>query len=74
MENVKGKIELIDIIIFAIVIIIFGACLLAFYPALMTSDSPDQIQQAMTNEYYDAHPVFHSYIMGNITKIFGFYK
>ena len=71
MENVKGKIELIDIIIFAIVIIIFGACLLAFYPALMTSDSPDQIQQAMTNEYYDAHPVFHSYIMGNITKIFG---
>lgn len=53
------------------VILIFGGALLAFYPALMTSDSPDQINQAMNNEYSNAHPVFHSYLMGNITKIFG---
>ena len=70
-EKKKGRIEAIDIIIFSIIVIVFGACLLAFYPALMTSDSLDQINQAITNEYYDAHPVFHSYIMGNITKIFG---
>lgn len=53
------------------IILIFGGALLAFYPALMTSDSPDQINQAMNNEYSNAHPVFHSYLMGNITKIFG---
>lgn len=70
-KNETFKIEKFDILIFSVVIIIFGLCLLAFYPALMTSDSPDQINQALTGNYNDAHPMFHSFLIGSFVKTFG---
>lgn len=67
----KKKIERFDVIIFSTIILIFGMSLLAFYPGLITSDGVDQIAQAQKGEYIDAHPTLHSFIVGNLTKIFG---
>lgn len=67
----KSKIEGIDIAIFLIVFIIFGIALLSYFPALMTSDGVDQMQQARNNSYYDAHPILHSFISGNLAKLGG---
>lgn len=64
------KIKKLDIIIFLVVIIIFLGALLAFYPGLITSDNLDQLNQAETNVYYDAHPVFHTFIIGTIARMF----
>lgn len=74
METEKKKnkkIELIDLLIFSTIILIFSIALLAFYPALMTSDNVDQMQQALTGKYKGAHPVFHTIILFKIAKIFG---
>lgn len=65
------KIELLDIIIFLIVVIIFGAVLLAFFPGIITSDCVDQINQAKENLYNSGHPIIHSFIIGNLTKLGG---
>ena len=75
MENKKDlkekKISYLDITIFLIVIIIFGLGLLALYPGLITSDGVDQLSQAITGEYIDAHPPLHSLIVGGLYKLFG---
>lgn len=65
------KIEINDILIFFIVCIIFGLALIAFYPGILTGDSVDQINQAITKSYNSWHPILHSFIMGNITKLGG---
>lgn len=70
-KNKKIKIEKIDILIFATIIIIFGIALLSFYPAILTSDSVDQMKQTMTNEYNGSHPIFHTFMLGNIARVFG---
>ena len=71
-KNNKTKyIEIIDIIIFGIVFIMFGIALLSFFPGLVTSDNVDQINQAMLNMYNPAHPIIHSFIIGNLTKLGG---
>lgn len=67
----KKKIEWIDILIFFTIFIIFGFALLCCFPGLLTSDCIDQIGQAKNNSYYDAHPIFHSFIIGNLTKLGG---
>lgn len=67
----KINIDKTDIIIFLIVFIIFGFALLSFFPGLLTSDCIDQINQAQNNAYYVAHPVIHSMIIGNLTKLGG---
>lgn len=67
----SNRIEITDIIIFFIVFIIFGMALLSFFPGLLTSDNVDQINQAITNNYANAHPVLHSFIIGNLTKLSG---
>ena len=67
----KGRIERFDIIIFLIITVIFTMGLLAFYPGLITSDGVDQLQQAKTGNYIDAHPVLHSFIAGSISQTFG---
>lgn len=76
MGDVKGNekkrnIEKIDIIIFTIIIAIFGIGLLSFFPGILTSDCVDQINQALTNNYYISHPIIHSFIIGNLTKLGG---
>ncbi|MGN1327460.1 MAG: hypothetical protein ACI4VQ_05255, partial [Clostridia bacterium] len=67
----KKKIEGIDILIFFTIFIIFGFALLCCFPGLLTSDCIDQIEQAKNNSYLDAHPIFHSFLMGNLTKLGG---
>ncbi len=55
-ENVeKNKnsfkiIDKIDIAIFLTIIILFGTVLLSFFPAILTSDSVDQMNQAETRK------------------------
>lgn len=67
----KSKIEKTDLIIFLIVLIFFGFALLGFYPAIMTSDCVDQILQAESGNYRTAHPVFHTFVIGNLAKLGG---
>ncbi|MDO5555882.1 MAG: glycosyltransferase family 2 protein [Clostridia bacterium] len=66
----KSHLTKYDIIIFFIVIVVFGLSLLAFYPGLMTSDVLDQLHQYNSKYYYDSHPVFHSFIIGFLFNIF----
>ena len=70
-KNKKSRIEKIDILIFTIVFVIFGIALLSFFPGILTSDCVDQINQALTNKYSESHPIIHSFIIGNLTKIAG---
>lgn len=67
----RKKIEMIDVLIFLIIFIVFGISLLAFFPGLLTSDLVDQINQAESNTYNDAHPILHSFLIGNLTKLGG---
>lgn len=67
----KIQIKKADIIIFLIVFIFFTVTLLSFFPGLLTSDGVDQIEQAKNNSYVDAHPIFHSFLMGNLVKMGG---
>ncbi len=66
-----AKLDKIDIIIFFMILVIFGIALLGFYPAIITADCVDQIEQAETGNYRASHPIFHTVIIGNIAKIFG---
>lgn len=65
------KIEKTDIFIILIIVIIFGLALLSFFPGLLTSDILDEISQAELNSYSNAHPIFHSFVIGNLTKLGG---
>ena len=67
----KFNITLVDIAIFSIVIIIYLTALLSFFPGILTSDNVDQINQAMNNLYTSGHPIIHSFIIGNLTKLGG---
>ncbi len=67
----QNKIEKADICIFLIVFIIFGFALLSFFPAILTSDCTSQIKQAENNSYSLGHPVIHTFIIGNLSKLGG---
>lgn len=65
----KRNIEKFDIVIFCIVIVLFGIVLLTFFPGMLSSDSVDQINQAKNNIYTSGHPIIHTFIEGNLAKI-----
>ena len=67
----KINIEKTDAIIFITIITILTISLLSFFPGLLTSDIVDQIGQAKMNSYRDAHPIFHSFVIGNLAKLGG---
>lgn len=70
-SNKKTKIEKTDICIFLIIFFIFGFALLSFFPAILTSDCTSQIRQAEDNSYSLGHPVIHTFIIGNLSKLGG---
>lgn len=70
-QKSKIKIEFIDVLIFLVVFVIFSLALLSFFPGLVTSDLVDQINQAQINKYSNAHPILHSFLIGNLTKLGG---
>ena len=47
-----NKIEKIDIAIFCTILIIFTIALLSFFPAILTSDSVDQMRQIETRKLW----------------------
>lgn len=65
------KVGKLDITIFFEIIVIFGIALLSFFPGLLTSDNVDQIRQASTSSYRASHPIIHSFLIGNLTKLGG---
>ena len=67
----KCNIQKYDVIIFLIVFVIYVIGLMCFFPGLLTSDNVDQINQAMNNLYTQGHPIIHSFIIGNLTKLGG---
>ena len=67
----NNNIQIYDLIIFSIVFVVFVISLLSFFPAILTSDCVDQINQAMTNNYCSSHPIIHSFIIGNLAKLGG---
>ena len=66
----KLNIGKLDVIIFFIVLLTFFLCWAAFSPAIMTSDSVGQLEQAISNNYTNAHPVYHTFIIGTVYKLF----
>ena len=70
-EQKNKKIEKIDILIMLIIMIVFCFALLSFFPGLLTSDILDEISQAELNSYNNAHPIFHSFVIGNLAKLGG---
>ena len=70
-ENINKKIGKLDIFIFLEIVLIFGYALCSFFPGLLTPDGVDQINQAATGNYKSAHPIIHSFIVGNLTKLGG---
>ena len=67
-HNIIGK---LDVIIFLEVVGIYLIALLSFFPGILTGDCVDQINQATNNAYYSAHPILHTFIIGNLTKLGG---
>ena len=57
-----NKIEKIDICIFCTILIIFTIALLSFFPAILTSDSVDQMKQIETRKLW--------YITSNTSYIY----
>lgn len=70
-DKKRWNIKKTDIIIFLIVVISFTIALLSFFPGLLTSDVIDQLGQAKANKYSSAHPIFHSFVIGNLAKLGG---
>jgi len=72
MSNKKRlNIKKTDVLIFLIIVVIFSMSLLSFFPGLLTSDVVDQLAQAKVNKYLNAHPIFHSFVIGNLAKLGG---
>lgn len=67
----KIKIEKADIAIFLILFIILVGALLSFFPGILTSDNVDQISQAENNNYFNAHPILHTFFIGTLTQLGG---
>lgn len=72
-KNSKKEIKIwkIDIAIFLILFIILGIALLSFFPGILTSDNVDQISQAEGNNYFNAHPILHTFFIGTLTQLGG---
>ena len=70
MKLIRKRIEKQDIIIFLISAVVLFIAWTGFAPALMTSDNWDQVASAYNNIYLNAHPIFHTWLIGNIAKLF----
>ena len=60
-----------NIMIFLICFLIFSLALISFFPGLVSSDGVDQIYQARNNVYYNAHPIAHTFVVGNLANLGG---
>jgi len=57
------------VLVVAILILCWLPYYITFYPGLMSSDTYDQLQQAMgVYGYYNHHPVLHTWLMGALVK------
>ncbi len=66
----KKKISSISILIYSLPILFMGTLyLLVYYPAIMPFDSLMQWKQALLNQYSSGHPVFHTYLIHIMQKI-----
>lgn len=64
------KISRYRILIYALpCIIIWAIYFLSFYPGIMTSDSFSQWDQILIGKFNDWHPVFHTWIMWLVTRL-----
>ena len=68
-EKTKKRIEWLDVVTFFMICTIWGIVLLSFFPGLLSADSVDQILQAQHNAYTTGHPVIHTFLTGNLSKI-----
>jgi hypothetical protein len=46
-----------------------GVWLLAIFPGVLSSDSTDQWHQALTARFHDAHPVFHTFLIRVLSRL-----
>ncbi len=72
MDKIKNYIKnnKLYIVNFAVMVALLSIYLLAFYPAIMTSDSQDQWNQIMTGSYGNTHPAFYTWMMSLLVLIF----
>lgn len=50
-------------------LVMWGLWLLAFFPGVMTNDSSDQWSQALSGEFLDHHPAFHTLAIRLLQKV-----
>ena len=51
-----------ELILYAVPLLVFLYCYIAYYPGAFSEDSIDQIKEAFSNQYNDWHPVFHTLV------------
>ena len=50
-------------------VVIWGFSLLVFWPGMMSTDSINQWEQAITGEMTNWHPIFHTFIISTLIKL-----
>ena len=65
----EKKKEIPFIAFFLVLILCYGACLLALYPGVISYDFQHEILQYQSGVYNAAHPVFHTLFLGSLFAI-----
>ena len=54
---------------FLLFVLCYGAVLLALWPGIISFDFPHEIEQYTSGEYFAAHPVFHTLLLGGLYQL-----
>ena len=67
-EDVDGRQPIPFPAFFLLFVLCYGAVLLALWPGIISFDFPHEIAQYTSGEYFAAHPVFHTLLLGVPTR------
>jgi Family of unknown function (DUF6020) len=71
MNKIYSKTSCRRIVLYSVsIILVWLIYLIAYYPAIMSSDSLSQWNQSIKNSYWDGHPVIHTLFVKLIISIY----
>lgn len=65
----KARCPIPALAFFALFALCYGAVLLALWPGVISFDFPHEIAQYTSGEFYAAHPVFHTLLLGGLYQL-----
>ena len=68
-EDVDGRQPIPFPAFFLLFVLCYGAVLLALWPGIISFDFPHEIAQYTSGEYFAAHPVFHTLLLGGLYQL-----